>query len=85
MDIDLTLTDDDLALIIEALDCYEYWELGQDLPRNNGAVFLPGDYLGDDPYWSSRLTVAEAEAIEAVRKARRLGARLQDLSSDGIV
>ena len=46
MDVNITLSDVDLATIAEALDCYDYWELGQDLPRNNGAVLLPGDTLG---------------------------------------
>jgi hypothetical protein len=83
MDVNLTLSVDDLRLIIDAVDCYEYWELGRDLPCNNGSVFLPGDYLGAaDPYWSTEPTDDEAEAIEAVRASRRLAARLQDLSSD---
>ena len=70
-------------MIVEALDCYEYWELGQRLPRNNGAVLLPGDYLGaDDPYWSTAPTEDEAAAIKTVRATRRLAARLQDLLSD---
>lgn len=80
MDINLTLTADDVAEILEALDSYEYWELGRDLPRNNGAVFIPGDYLGAaDPYWSTEPTEDDALAIEAVRASRRLAARLQDL------
>ena len=70
-------------MIVEALDCYEYWELGQRLPRSNGAVFVPGDYLGAaDPYWSTEPTEDEAAAIEAIRASRRLAARLLDLSSD---
>jgi hypothetical protein len=28
MDINLSLGDDDIAMLIDALDCYEYWELG---------------------------------------------------------
>lgn len=83
MNVNLTLTADDIAEILEALDSYEYWELGRDLPRNNGAVFIPGDYLGAaDPYWSTEPTENEAEAIEVVRASRRLAARLQDLLSD---
>ena len=83
MNANLTLSDEDLATLVEALDCYEYWELGQWLPRNNGAVFIPGDYLGAaDPYWSTEPTEAEAVAIETVRASRRLAARLQDLLSD---
>ena len=83
MDVNLTLTADDLVEILEALDSYEYWELGRDLPRNNGSVFIPGDYLGvADPYWSTEPTDVEAVAIEAVRAIRRLAGRLQDPLSD---
>ncbi len=82
MDVNLTLTADDIAEILEALDSYEYWELGRDLPRNNGSVFIPGDYLGAaDPYWSTEPTEDEAVAIEAVRANRRLAGRIQDLLS----
>ena len=82
MDINLTLTADDIAEILEALDSYDYWELGRDLPRNNGAVFIPGDYLGAaDPYWSTEPTEDEAEAIEVVQASRLLAGRLQDLLS----
>lgn len=78
MDVNLTLSADELALILGALDSYEYWELGSDLPRNNGAVFIPGDYLGAvDPYWTTDPTDGEAEAIESVVSSRRLAARLQ--------
>ena len=80
MDVNITLSDVDLATIVEALDCYDYWELGQDLPRNNGAVLLPGDTLGDsDPYWTAPPTDAEAEAIDSVRTSRTLAGRLQAL------
>ena len=27
MDVNITLSDVDLATIVEALDCYDYWEL----------------------------------------------------------
>lgn len=83
MDVNPTLTTDDVAEILEALDSYEYWELGRDLPRNNGAVFIPGDYLGDDdPYWTTEPTEDQAVAIAAVRAGRRLASQLQDLLSD---
>ena len=83
MHVNITLSDVDLATIVEALDCYDYWELGRDLPRNNGSVFIPGDYLGaDDPYWSTEPTEDEAVAIERVRAIRRLAGRLQDLLSN---
>jgi hypothetical protein len=84
MDVRLSLSIDDLVLLIEALDCYEYWELGRVLPRNNGAVLIPGDHLGGvDPYWSAPPTDEQAEAIEVVQRSRRLSARLQDLIPDG--
>ena len=78
MDVKITLSAADLARIVEALDCYEYWELGQRLPRNDGTVFLPGDFLGnDDPYWREPPTEEESEAIEVVRASRALGERIQ--------
>ncbi len=78
MDINLSLGGHDIAMLIDALDCYEYWELGRDLPRNNGAVFLPGDYVGDqDPYWSADLTDTEMESIAEIRRSRGLAERLQ--------
>lgn len=83
MDVNLTLTADDISEILEALDSYEYWKLVRDLPRNNGAVFIPGDYLGAaDPYWSTEPTEDEAVAIEAVRASRHLASPPQDLLSD---
>ena len=78
MDANLTMADEELAMILEALDCYEYWELGQRLPRNNGAVLLPGDYLGDsDPYWPESPSAEESQAIDDVRASRALVERLQ--------
>ena len=80
MNANLRLSDEDLAMIAEALDCYAYWELGYRLPRNNGAVLLPGDFLGDrDPYWGEPPTDDESEAIDAVRASRALGERIQAL------
>lgn len=76
----LTLSDEDLAMIVEAMDCYAYWELGQRLPRNNGAVLLPGDFLSErDPYWEEPPTDDESEAIDAVSASRALGERIQGL------
>ena len=80
MDVKITLADEDLAMIVEALDSYEYWELGQNLPRNNGAVLLPGDSLSaTDPYWTEPPTDTESEAIDSVRASRLLAERLQAL------
>lgn len=84
MDMNLTLSAEDVAMIVEALDCYDYWELGQDLPRNNGAVLLPGDTLGDtDPYWTESPTDTESEAIDDVRARRLLAERMQLSSRSG--
>ena len=42
---------DEIHLLLEGLDAYEYWQLGDVLPRNNGMVFLPdnpfAERLGD--------------------------------------
>lgn len=67
-------------MICEALDTYEYWELGTDLPRNNGFVFLPGDLIGEDFYWEGREpSEQEREAIVDVHASRELAARLASL------
>ena len=80
MNVNLMLSAEDLATIVEALDCYDYWELGQELLRNNGAVLLPGDSLGaTDPYWTEPPTDTESEAIDSVRASRMLAERLQAL------
>jgi hypothetical protein len=77
MDVTVTLTAAEAATLVEALDCYEYWELGQNLPRNDGAVFLPGhSFDPSDPFWPTAPTVEETEAIEAIKRARALADRL---------
>lgn len=76
----IELTDDEIALLVEALDSYEYWELGDVLPRNNGMVFIPGDCVDEpDRYWSDdhAVTAAQTEAIEQVRACRALADRLR--------
>lgn len=75
----ITLTQSELYLLIEGLDAYEYWQLGDVLPRNNGAVFLPDDDFGDR-YWSQdeEPTEEQREAIEGVRRCRALLQRLED-------
>lgn len=67
----------DLHLLLEGLDAYEYWQLGDVLPRNNGMVFLPDDLFAER-YWPADATPSEAqaEAIEAVRACRALAERL---------
>jgi hypothetical protein len=79
VDLSIRLSVDDVTLLIEALDAYEYWELGDSLPRNNGAVFIPGDLRPeDDRYWGTSPSPddAEVEAIERVRACRDLSDRL---------
>jgi len=68
----------DVWMICEALDTYEYWELGLTLPRNNGAVFIPGDSVDSvDPYWDGRApTEDQLEAIDLVISSRALAARI---------
>jgi hypothetical protein len=70
---------DDLALLLEALDSHEYWQIGDVLPRNNGMVWIPGDCVGSvDRYWGDdEPTEEQAHAIDAVRKCRELAERLR--------
>ena len=73
----ITLTASELYLLIEGLDAYEYWQLGDVLPRNNGAVFIPDEPYGDR-YWGpdEEPTEEQSEAIDGVRRCRALIARL---------
>jgi hypothetical protein len=73
----------ELALLIDALDAYEYWQLGDVLPRNNGMVWIPGDSIDEvDRYWQDEEPTAEqAGAIAAVQEARGLAERLRDAST----
>jgi hypothetical protein len=78
--LDLHLTAAEVSMLIEALDAYEYWQLGDSLPRNNGEVFVPGDLPpAEDRYWGPEPEVgdAEAEAIEQVRACRELADQLR--------
>ena len=78
-EITITVTQSELRLLIEGLDAYEYWQLGDVLPRNNGAVFLPDEPYGDR-YWApdAEPTEAQKEAIEGVRRCRELMGRLDE-------
>lgn len=75
----ITVTQSELNLLVESLDAYEYWQLGDVLPRNNGAVFLPDDPFGER-YWApdEEPTEEQREAIEGVRRCRDLMRRLDD-------
>ncbi len=77
--VQLRLTE--IELLLEALDAYEYWQLGDVLPRNNGEVFIPGDLPpGEDRYWDGEaVTEEEASAIEAVRACRDLADHVRAL------
>lgn len=83
-EITITVTQDELHLLIEGLDAYEYWQLGDVLPRNNGAVFLPDDPDGDR-YWAPDVepTEEQNEAIEGVGRCRKLMAKLDEARRDG--
>ncbi len=48
--VSVRLAPDEIHLLLEGLDAYEYWQLGDVLPRNNGMVFLPDDPFGAR-YW----------------------------------
>lgn len=63
MDLSIRLSIDDVTLLLEALDAYEYWELGDSLLRNNGSVFIPGNLRPeDDRYWGPSPSPDDAEA-----------------------
>ena len=80
----VSLSVEDVARLVEALDSHEYWELGDALPRNNGHVFIPGDLqAGADRYWDGvELTHEVIRVIEEVAAGRSLSERLRR-SADG--
>lgn len=69
----------DLALLLDALDSHEYWQIGDVLPRNDGVVWIPGDTVGpSDRYWhGEEPTDEQAEAIEQVLRCRHLAERIR--------
>lgn len=74
----LSLSVADICRLADGLDAYEYWELGDLLPRNNGEVFIPGDLApGPDRYWDGVVPIPEQqEAIDEVMACRALRERL---------
>jgi hypothetical protein len=74
----VSLSGMDVARLMEALDAYEYWQLGDVLPRNNGMVFIPGDLEpGRDRYWDGEpITSEQREAIDEIVACRSLSERL---------
>jgi len=77
--VNVSLSGDEVTRLVEALDAYEYWQLGDVLPRNNGAVFIPGDLAhGFDRYWDGeRISGEQRDAIEEVGACRALAGRLE--------
>lgn len=76
------LSASELYLLMEGLDAYEYWQLGDVRPRNNGMVFLPDEPYGDR-YWSPGQVPTDEQrgAIDEVRRCRELLARLEQARS----
>ena len=78
----IVLSAAEIELLVEALDSHEYWQLGYDLPRKNGLVFLPGD-RDPDLIWEGRApTSDERECIEVITQCRALSARLEAMAPD---
>lgn len=76
MNLTITLSAEEVGVLLEALDSHEYWQLGHDLPRRDGAVFIPGDFLGgEDPLWTEEVE-ADPTIIAAIGSCRRLADRL---------
>lgn len=75
----ISVAPEELALLLDALDSHEYWQLGSVLPRNGGMVWIPGDSVGPvDRYWQGdEPTTEQVAAIEAVRDCRRLAELLR--------
>lgn len=65
---DLTLTPDDLRLLVEALDSHEYWQLSEPFYRRDG--YVTGDGADD------------ADAAGEIARARRLRERIEGVISE---
>ena len=78
--VSVQLAPDEIHLLLEGLDAYEYWQLGDVLPRNNGMVFLPDDPYAER-YWPADEAPSERqlEAIDDVRACRALAERFGDI------
>jgi hypothetical protein len=72
----LVLSDDEIALVIDALDSHEYWQLSDPTWRHSGAVILPSD---DPDRWADRPepSLDERAAIAEIERCRVLAERLQ--------
>lgn len=56
----IELTDDEVALLCEALDSHQYWQLSDTHYRSSGYVLQPGS---DDP--EARTAIAACDALAA--------------------
>ena len=80
--ITVRLTQSELALLVESLDSHEYWQLGDQLPRKDGQVFIPGDMHPDLLWEDEEPTGEQRAAIAAVLRCRGLAERLSDFLRD---
>jgi hypothetical protein len=80
-EITVRLRRSELALLVEALDSHEYWQLGDVLPRKDGQVFIPGD-TDPDLLWEEP-TEEQRAAIDDVVRCRELADRLRGLLDAG--
>jgi hypothetical protein len=74
--VELSLTRDEVLLLVDGLHSMEYWDFATefDLPRRNGQVFLPED----DGSWGDIAQGSDEElAAEQIRHVRQLAARLE--------
>jgi hypothetical protein len=76
----LVLSDDEIALVIDALDSHEYWQLSDPTWRHSGAVILPSD---DPDRWAYRPepTLDDLAAITEIQRCRSLADRVRRVPS----
>jgi hypothetical protein len=76
----LVLSDDEIALVIDALDSHEYWQLSDPTWRHSGAVILPSD---DPDRWADRPEPSpdERAAIAEIERCRSLADRVRRIQS----
>jgi hypothetical protein len=71
----IQLTPAEVALLAEALDSHDYWQLSDPLWRHSGYVIVPGEDVGLS---DGRPLVAEQrEAAAEILEARRLQEQLR--------
>lgn len=63
------LTDDELALLIDALDSHRYWQLSDEQYRSDGFVFEPGSD-DEDNADGIKACVALESKLHAARYAK---------------